>query len=162
MSAAFIRLTANKYYNQRIYGVDMTNTFVIRTVTALACLVSIAGQAYAQSKSHQFTLRVECRKGSDRGCTASARVCANAPEGYYFAAGQSIAGAHNNSWSPGHAPVCGTATTGAEGVPINGLLAPISMCAGLHAESGSGGMNIGKVAFVNCNYTATIYPIPKY
>lgn len=131
-----------------------------RSIVLILCATTFGGQAVAEAKPHSFTLRVECRKDSDRGCTASGRICANAPSGYYFAAGQSVAGAHNNSWSPGHAPVCGTATTGAEGVPVNGLLAPISMCAGLHAESGSGGANLGKVAFVNCTYTATTYPIP--
>ena len=129
-------------------------------VLCIAATTSSSAMADAGAKSHAFTLRVECRKDSSRGCTASARVCTNAPEGRYFAV-QSVSGAVNNAWSPGHQPQCGIAKTSGEGVAINGLLAPTSMCASLHAESGSGVPNIGKVAFVNCNYTATTYPIPE-
>lgn len=121
--------------------------------------LSIPAQVFAQ-QSHTFSLRVECRKDSSRGCTASGRICSNAPAGTYFSAGQSVSGQHVSSWSPGRQPICGEATTGADGVVVNGLLAPTSMCAGLHAESGSGMANIGKVAYVECSYTTTVYPIP--
>lgn len=129
-------------------------TLIIATLPFFACA------SESVTDSHSFELRVECRKSSDRGCTASAPVCANAPSGRYFAV-QSVSGSDAGSYSPGHAPVCGIASTGAEGVSIGGLLAPTSMCANLHAESGSGISNIGKVFYAKCRYTAVTYPIPE-
>jgi len=114
----------------------------------------------AESLAHTFMLRNDCRKTSSRGCTAKGEKCANAPEGHYFAP-QEVAGVVTNSLSPGHSPLCRTAKTSGIGVVINGLLAPTSMCARPHAESGSGMGGLNQVYFVNCEYTATIYPLPN-
>ena len=129
------------------------------TVAAVA-LGTDCASAQSNPEPHTFMLRVDCRKDSDRGCTASNRVCANAPEGRYFAP-QTVSGAVDSALSPGRDPICGVAETGGQGVPVNGLLAPTSMCAGLHAESGSGFGGLGQEYYVNCRYTATTYAIPQ-
>lgn len=114
----------------------------------------------AESMSHTFTLRNDCRKISSGGCTAKGKQCANAPAGHYFAP-QEVAGVVTNSLSPGRSPLCRTAKTTGNGVVVNGLLAPTSMCARPHAESGSGMGGLNQVYFVNCEYTATIYALPQ-
>lgn len=133
----------------------------ILTFTAFVCALLSPGLVNASDPtSHRFELRAECRKGSSGGCTANGTVCANAPAGRYFAV-QDISGADAGSYSPGTTPRCGIAKTGAQGVAVNGLLAPTSMCAFIHGESGSGMANIGKVFYVKCGYTATTYPLPN-
>lgn len=129
--------------------------------TAMASLMSASGlSANDGAGTARFELRVECRKNSTRGCTAAGEACANAPAGRYFPV-QSISGADAGSLSPGHTPVCGVATTGKEGVAVNGMLAVTSMCANLHAESGSGPRDIGKVFYTKCSYTAATNPLPE-
>ncbi|WP_146111621.1 hypothetical protein [Defluviimonas denitrificans] len=121
---------------------------------ALACPV------FSQ-ESHTFNLRVACRKPADgRGCTADNIVCANAPQGKYFAAGQSTSGEIASINSP-RTHWCREATTGGQGVPVGGLLAPTSMCASLHAESGGGYDQIGQEFYIDCSYTTTVYQIPS-
>jgi hypothetical protein len=135
--------------------------FSFAMASSLSVLTLATTPTFPQSGAspHQFTLRVQCVKRDSGGCTASAPACANAPGGRYFPP-QSVSGEVSGSLSPGRDPICGTATTGGEGVSLNGLLAPTSMCANLHAESGSGMMGIGQTYYVNCTYTATTYDLP--
>lgn len=128
---------------------------------AMVSLMSASGSAANEGAgTAKFELRVECRKDSTRGCTAAGESCANAPAGRYFPV-QSISGADAGSFSPGHAPICGVATTGKEGVAVNGMLAVTSMCANLHGESGSGPRDIGKVFYTKCSYTVATKPLPQ-
>lgn len=140
--------------------------WIMRIVSAgigfvLGASVLVGPEVSLAQEAHTFVLRQECRKTSDRGCTGSGQVCHNAPEGYFFAAGQTVSGQIVNRLSP-RTHFCREATTGATGVPIaGGFMAPTSMCAQLHVESGGGFANINQVFFINCSYTATIYPIPR-
>ncbi|MCP4124812.1 MAG: hypothetical protein GY751_23980 [Bacteroidetes bacterium] len=117
-------------------------------------------EANAQSKSYTFELRNDCRKTNSGGCTAKGEKCANAPAGHYFTP-QRVSGVVTGSLSPGHEPLCRTAETTGKGVVVNGLLAPTSMCASPHAESGSGMGGLNQVYYVKCSYTTTIYPLPN-
>lgn len=153
-------LTANRSCNQiNLKGQNMYRFSICPLIIAL--LASNSTGASAQ-ESFKFPLRVECRKTSDKGCTADpGPVCANAPSGYFFAAGQSVSGQLVSKHSP-RTHWCKEASTGAQGVPIGGgLLAPTSMCASLHAESGGGMGGLNDVFHIECSYTATIHPIPK-
>lgn len=138
----------------------MTALVVAQTLTGIAAVLPTTASA-SEVQSHTFDLRVECRKTNSRGCTASGQATTHAPRGMFFIGGQNVPGKVISSWSPGHQPVCYSAKpTG--GVPVrHGLVAQTSMSGGLHAESGSGMSNIGKVAYVVCRYTAQIAPIPR-
>lgn len=132
---------------------------LMNAVVVTALITLLAAETYAQSKSYTFELRVNCRKGGSGGCTAKGTACANAPSGRYFAV-QQVSGQDAGSHSPGTPARCGVAETGAKGVSLNGLLAPTSMCAWLHGESGGGIGGIGKEYFAKCKYTAVTYPLP--
>ena len=160
-----VNALVNKYYPFPIFKGETKVFQRIRPITYIflsVLLISIPTLVQADNKPHTFELRVECRKNDSGGCTARATMCANAPAGYYFSAGATAAGADAGSYSPGHQPVCEVAETGHGGTPVaGGLLAPTSMCALLHGESGGGVGGIGKVYYTKCSYTTTIYPIPK-
>jgi len=140
----------------------MTHSTPIRGLAVL-CLTStvLCGPlpVLAGSKSVTAELRVECRKTSGRGCTAHAERCFNAPPGHYFTP-QSVAGRITGKLSP-RTHYCTKASTGKDGVVVNGLLAPTSMCATLHAESGGGIGGRNQVYYIKCGYTAEATPLPR-
>lgn len=115
-------------------------------------------------QADEAILRVECRKGSDRGCTAHGPACYQAPAGKYIKSGTlSKVGQVVNFWSK--QPRCLAAETTSSipyTFPGTDIIASLDtgFCATLHIESGSGFSNLGKVAFVNCKYTFELGDIP--
>lgn len=109
-------------------------------------------------------LRVECKKESDRGCTADGLVTYQAPSGKYIKAGSiSPSGTVMNYWNK--EPRCLEAKPSASvpfAVPETDIVASLdtAFTAHLHIESGSGMLDLGKVAFVNCKYTFVLGDIP--
>jgi len=127
-------------------------------MTSTIAAILLAGIASAET----VTLRVECRKDSDRGCTASGRACSAIGDSRYIVPGSPSGGTVQNYWSKN--PRCGAPEAdGYVAVPDTGLPYPPSyatqVCASLHVESGSGFANLGKVAFVNCNYQVRTFAI---
>ena len=101
-------------------------------------------------------LRSECRKEHSGGCSATRQVCHSVPSGTYLIEGSVGDGTVVNFWNKN--PLCGSASlAGYVAIPVQGLPHPPSyptqFCAQLHVESGSGIMDIGKVAFVDCRYS---------
>lgn len=126
-------------------------SFIVLVLTAQAGL------------SDTVTLRAECRKGSDRGCTASYPVCYTAPNGKFIRASSMSPGSILGYWSK--KPRCGAPEVGSllpytiPGTDLETQL-PLSFCAHLHVESGSGFINIGKVAYVDCEYSFSLSNLP--
>ena len=124
-------------------------------------ILAVFGVSWAGAE--EATLRVECRKTSDRGCSANGAPAYQAPPGKYVKATSLSTGTVINYWAKN--PVCGAAKPAGfvvyapQGVDVEAQL-PTSFTAPLHVESGSGGINIGKVAFVNCRYTFVPGDIP--
>ncbi len=113
--------------------------------------------------SDTVTLRAECRKSSDRGCTASYPVCHTAPDGKFIRASSLSPGSVLGYWSMN--PSCGSPEVGSllpytiPGTDLETQL-PLSFCANLHVESGSGFSSIGKVAYVDCAYSFSLSDLP--
>lgn len=131
----------------------------MRTLVFAAALVL----SPAVGSSETVTLRAECRKGSDRGCTASYPVCHTAPDGKFIRASSLSPGSVLGYWSKN--PRCGAPEVGSllpytiPGTDLETQL-PLSFCAHLHVESGSGFSGIGKVAYVDCEYSFSLSDLP--
>lgn len=128
------------------------------------CIAIVVFAMTAQAGlSDTVTLRAECRKGSDRGCTASYPVCYTAPDGKFIRASSLSPGSVLGYWSKN--PRCGSPEVGSllpytiPGTDLETQL-PLSFCAHLHVESGSGFSSIGKVAYVNCEYSFSLSDLP--
>lgn len=125
-------------------------------------ILALAG-ASAQEQRETVTLRVECRKTDDRGCTGDDYRSWSAPNGRYIDVASLGAGTVDGYWKK--EPRCGVAQVATytnaniPGVPTP-IALPISFRAVVHVESGAGLLDIGRVAWVNCIYTVTTYPIP--
>lgn len=130
------------------------------TALLVSTLPSVAQEA------REATLRVECRKTSDSGCTGHANQVISAPSGYYIvrdsiSPGQVI----NTNNRGGYRPLCGPATmSGSVPFPVPGtdIIADLftSAYAPLHVESGGGGGDLGQVFYVNCRYSFQIRRLP--
>ena len=137
-----------------------------RVLIGLLCSLALAGSSAQsdQSETETVTLRVECRKENDRGCTAASTQIWTAPNGRYIDIASLGAGTINNYWLKN--PACGVAEVATfTNITVPGLptpvLLPISFRDPLHVESGAGLKDLGKVAYVNCTYTVKTYPIPS-
>lgn len=108
------------------------------------------------------TLRAECRKPDDRGCTARATNCVSAPDGKYIdnVTPGSVVDFWNKNAQCGAPRMASHVPFQIPNTDINAFLFT-SFCADLHVESGSGPADIGKVAYVNCRYTYGLRDIPK-
>lgn len=131
------------------------------TITGLATFTFVLGVFLpAISTAEEFSYRVECRKTSDRGCTADNTSCKTAPSGQLFI---NVKMAGGQGWLPEKVRCSksegdqrsvlatvnlpdGTMTT----VDVTGYT---QICVNAHAESGSGGANLNKVAWANCTVT---------
>lgn len=138
----------------------MTSKITVSSALATALFFCSVASAVAETA----TLRVECRKTSDRGCTGHQRVCFSTPNGHYMVEGSVSEGSVNNSW--GKNATCGPANPDGY-VAVSGTNLPFppsyptQFCASLHIESGSGLNNLGQVAFVNCNYSYRQFKYPE-
>lgn len=108
-------------------------------------------------------LRVECRKDGSGGCTADYEDCYSAPDGKFIRDGSISAGSAEKFWLK--QPRCGAARISSRVSVIlqNGSPDRLAtgFCANLHVESGSGMMNLGQVAFVDCRYDFQLGDIPQ-
>lgn len=132
-----------------------------RIVACALPLLLLANIAAAESANSTF--RAECRKTSDRGCSADKIGVYQAPTGYYIEPSSISAGEVLNYWMK--QPRCLLPTLdGRVAIPFPNSDASAtfytSFKAPLHVESGSGGANIGKVAFVDCRYSFQIKKLP--
>lgn len=91
-------------------------------MTSTIAAILLAGIASAET----VTLRVECRKDSDRGCTASGRACSAIGDNRYIVPGSPSGGTVQNFWSKN--PRCGAPEAdGYAAVPNTGLPYPPAM-----------------------------------
>lgn len=139
----------------------------VTPMVALGAIVAFAGVGYplkAAAESVSETFRTECRKTSDRGCSANGAGVYQAPSGYYIEADSISEGQVVNYWKK--QPRCyAPKLDGRVAVPFPGTTAVAtfftSFNAPMHVESGSGGGNLGQVAFVNCRYSFRINELPN-
>ncbi len=125
--------------------------------------VALATIGGAAATAAEANFRAECRKTNDRGCSADTFGVYNAPPGKYIEPDSVTSGSVVNYWKKQprcHKPVL----EGRVGYTIPGTTATAtfftSFKAPLHVESGSGGGDIGKVAFVNCRYNFVLGNLP--
>jgi len=137
--------------------------FMIKKLTAIGVFMFLTVSSLPVH-AEEIILRTECRKENTGGCTSAGLKVWAAPAGMYIDVAGIGTGTIVNSW--GKNATCrapepdATASTVLPGLPVPVPL-PIGFKAYLHIESGSGISNLGKVAFVNCKYNVTLYPIPK-
>lgn len=117
----------------------------------------------ATAASMDTTFRAECRKTSDRGCSADKFGVYQAPSGYYIEPKSISVGEVINYWKKQprcHLPIL----DGLVSVPFPGSDAVAtfytSFKAPIHVESGSGFADMGKVAFVDCRYRFQVKKLP--
>lgn len=129
-----------------------------------ALTFSITGNAQQSMAASEEVKGGTCRKPANgKGCTANGQACVNAKDGEYFDATSFGNGIVKSHWKKG--PVCGKAKATAftyvtpAGFPAAVAL-PIQFCAPTQVQSGGGYDNIGKVAFVNCEYSFRTHKIP--
>jgi len=112
------------------------------------------GTLITESVLDNAVLGVECRKSSDRGCTAHAEDCYVAPSNFRIVENSISNGVISNFW--GKNPTCGVPRVS----KLDDSGKPIGFCATHHVESGSGVANLGKVAYVSCEYQIELTAIP--
>ncbi|WP_157374352.1 hypothetical protein [Salipiger sp. CCB-MM3] len=132
----------------------------MKIIILAVCAIALATPTLAA----QANFRAECRKTSDRGCSANANGVYNAPPGKYIEEQSVTSGQVLNYWLK--QPICGKPTLeGKVYKQFPGTTATAtfhtSFKAPIHVESGSGGGNIGKVAFIDCRYNFRLGDLPQ-
>lgn len=140
---------------------EMKGNALVALVAAATFLV-LPDRAPAQ----EVTVRAECQKRDDRGCTAHQSVTIRAPEGMFIFPESLSSGEVINTNNRGsHRPLCGPARpsgTVPYRIPGTDLISHffISAEATLHVESGSGFRDLNQTFFVNCRYSFRTGRIP--
>jgi hypothetical protein len=128
--------------------------------------VGSASAVVAPSDTVTVTVRAECRKTSDRGCTAHNLADISAPAGRYMIPDSltvgTVVGTNNRG---GYRPLCGMPVavgTVPYQIPETDVIAYLytSAKAPLHVESGGGYGDLKQVFYVNCQYTFRTGTIP--
>ena len=115
----------------------------------------------------ESNVRAECRKTSDRGCTAHTKATIKAPDGQYLIpdslSNGEVTGTNNRG---GYTPLCGPVkATGTVPYQLPGtdIIAYLytSAEATLHVESGGGFGDMQQVFYVNCRYSFRTKTLPN-
>lgn len=146
---------------QRINDMKLFRSLYLLTA---CCLIISPTGAFAGDTIVEEKKGATCRKTNTGGCTAKGDVCFSAPSGKFIEAASLGKGVVKSHWKKN--PICETARPTSfvyvtpKGFPAAVPL-PVQACLFSQAESGSGGGDFGKVAFVNCELTFVVHEIPK-